>query len=111
MNRETLIAAVAQAMHECTSHPDYPDYDEAGCSGTPQPAMVNPTTWHHETGMEKGSRGVCWACEPLAATVVDQVLAGPLAALARAEALANDPRWSSAVPTSVLRDALGGVEA
>jgi hypothetical protein len=73
--REALIVAAARAMHECTSHPDYPDYDEAPCCGTPSPALVNPPQFHRDMDHEKGSRGVCWGCEPLAAAAVDAILA------------------------------------
>jgi hypothetical protein len=49
--------------------------DEAPCCGTPTPALVNPTTFHKDADHEKGSRGVCWSCEPLAAAAVDALLA------------------------------------
>lgn len=65
--REALIVATARVMHTCTGHPDYPDYDECGCGGSPE--------YHCEAGHEHGSRGVCWACEPLAAAIVDEVIA------------------------------------
>lgn len=76
--RETAIVATAKAMHECTSHPDYPSYDEAGCGGTPGPVLLGDSeeseVWHHQAGHERGARGVCWACEPLAAAAVDRLI-------------------------------------
>lgn len=79
--REQAIIDTARAMHTCTSHPDYPEYDEVPCGGQAEA--------HCDMGHEHGSRGVCWCCEPLAAAVVDDVLA-PIVAARVAAARANE---------------------
>lgn len=92
--RETLIVAVSKSMHHFREHPDYPDYDEPACSA--------PAVYHDEARHERGRRGVCWACEPMAAAVVDNVLADAVAAAreeaaTKVEALARNRRvpWST----------------
>ena len=65
--REAMILAVTHGFHDFTGgHPDYPNYDEVACGGSPE--------YHCEAGHEHGSRGVCWACEPPSAHIVDTVL-------------------------------------
>lgn len=71
--REALIVGVARGFHDFTGgHPDYPLYDEVSCGGSPE--------YHCEAGHEHGSRGICWACEPPSAHIVDAVILPLLAA-------------------------------